>query len=66
MPYNKNIKQLFKTIHTLLPTKTSDDYKTKYHTTINALGGKWYIDKNISKLPPINRRRLKKKQGIAS
>ena len=47
--------KLFKTIPKSLPPKKYDYYKTKDQTTINAVGGKWYIYEMNSKLPPINR-----------
>ena len=44
------MKYQFKPIPTLFPPKTNYDYKTKYHTTINIVSGKCYIENNNAKL----------------
>ena len=41
--YKQNMRELFKKLPTLLPQINLDDYKTKYQTTIKAVGEKWYI-----------------------
>ena len=64
MVFNALKKVLFKKIPTPLPPKILDDNKTKYQKTIKAVSGKWYTENMNSKLPPINRRRLIKKEKI--
>ena len=61
MIYKEKMSELFKTIPTLLPPKKLYDYKAKYQTDIKAIGGKCYVDKIISNLPPTKRRLLSKK-----
>ena len=48
----------------MLPPKKPDDYKTKYQTTIKAIGVKWYTENVNAKLPPTKRMRLIKKEQI--
>ena len=39
------MSELFKTIPESIPQKSLDYGKTQYHTTIKAVGGRWYIYK---------------------
>ena len=52
--YKENMSELFKTIPKSLPPKSLNYYKSKYQTTIEAVGGGCFLDKINSKLPPIN------------
>ena len=44
---------LFKIIPTSLSPKQNYHYKKKYHTTIKAVGGKFYIDNMNANIYPI-------------
>ena len=58
------MSELFETIPKSLPPKKGDDYNEKNRTMRRAVGGEWFINKINSKLPPIKRRRLRKKELI--
>ena len=52
------MQELFKEIPLYLPVKNPDDYKNKYPTTINPLGGYWFIENINTNLPSIKKRQL--------
>ena len=58
--YKQNMRELFKKLPTLLPQINLDDYKTKYQTTIKAVGEKWYIENMNAKILPMNKKQPKK------
>ena len=58
--YTHYMKELFQKIPVELPDQPSP--KEKHKSLLHAVGGGWYVEKSVQKLPPLKKRKLSKKK----
>ena len=59
--YTHYMKELFQKIPVELSNKSSPKEKRKL--LLHTIGGGWYVEKLVQKLPPLNKSKLSKKKN---